>query len=259
MEKKIVFAFLTLFLWGCGKNYNNVVNDVTPTYRVVSISPIAPFRYLPSDSLVSMEITIQNYRNVKSVSLLILNPAGNYINSIAFQMQKGNVNSIGGQSFSAKYPMSRYYPSGQYSVMYFVTDVNNSTDKVGFQKFDYDNASKNIAPVISNLVAPDTLAAGNTLHVIFISVFVHDDNGLKDIKRVFFNSFIPPDGHPSSSNPFIMYDNGTNGDITAGDGTYSLKIQLPPNVPKGKYRWEFLAQDWSGAYSNKIIHFVVVK
>ncbi len=257
--KKIFVLLLLLFLWGCGKKYNNIIDNAGITYRVVSIPLIAPFRYISADSLVSMKIVIKNSTDVKSVSLNVTGPGGDYINDQPFTMKEGHINSIAEKTYTALFPMSKSYPSGSYNVIYFVTDINNNTTKVGYQKFEYDNASVNVAPVVSNLFAPDSLTIGSTEQVITLTVLVQDSNGVRDIKRVFFNSFIPPDEHASSGNPFIMYDDGTNGDVIAGDGRYSLTIKLPTNVPKGKYRWEFQAQDWSGAYSNKIIHYVVVR
>ena len=56
-----------------------------------------------------------------------------------------------------------------------------------------------------------------------------------------------------------MYDDGTNGDITANDGIYSLVIILPPSgVTLGTYRLEFQAEDRGNKVSNPIIHYVVV-
>ncbi len=116
------------------------------------------------------------------------------------------------------------------------------------------------APVISNLVAPDTVTVGSDTTEIFVSVFVSDNSGLSNISSVYFNSYIPPDGHPSSSNPIKLYDDGTHGDITAGDGTYSTLVILPSvGVPRGTFVWDFFAQDKSGVTSNKISHNIVVK
>jgi len=57
-----------------------------------------------------------------------------------------------------------------------------------------------------------------------------------------------------------MFDDGTNGDVTAGDGTYSRIVILPPvGVTKGTFRWEFQAIDRSGESSNIIDHFVLIQ
>ncbi|MDD8017425.1 MAG: hypothetical protein PHP42_03520 [Bacteroidota bacterium] len=123
---------------------------------------------------------------------------------------------------------------------------------------------KNATPIISNLVSPDTVTVGATPEFIFMSVAVSDSDGLDDLQKVQFNSF-KPDGSPSSGNPFAMYDDGGanklpgNDDKVAGDGVYSLTIQLPPTVTKGTYRFEFQAFDKSNAQSNTIIHQIVVR
>jgi hypothetical protein len=131
------------------------------------------------------------------------------------------------------------------------------------KKFDNvvdPDASQIVAPVISNLIAPDSVTIGNDSTKIFLSITVWDQNGLNDISSVFFNSYIPPDGHASSANPIKMYDDGTHGDKTAGDGIYSTYVILPSTgVPHGTFRWDFFAQDKSGLLSNKISHNVVVQ
>ncbi len=120
----------------------------------------------------------------------------------------------------------------------------------------------NDPPVIFNLIAPDTMqlpprgAVQSTL-----SVAASDPQGLGDIQQVFFNSY-KPDGSPSSGNPFFMADDGNisvSGDETAGDGVYSLTINLPSGTTPGDYRFVFEAVDKSDAHSNKITHIITVK
>lgn len=121
---------------------------------------------------------------------------------------------------------------------------------------------QNIPPIIRNLQAPDTLTLhqNDTLKIV-ISVEVYDPDGKEDIKSVYFNSYLP-DGAPSQSNPIYLYDDGNlqvNGDYSANDGIYSRIIILPPNTPKGKYRFDFKAVDKKNETSNIISHNVVVK
>ncbi len=44
-----------------------------------------------------------------------------------------------------------------------------------------------------------------------------------------------------------LYDNGTNGDAFAGDGIWSTKVYLPPELQEGLYVVELLAYDANGA------------
>jgi hypothetical protein len=59
-----------------------------------------------------------------------------------------------------------------------------------------------------------------------------------------------------------LYDDGNttlHGDLVAGDGIYSLLIQVIPSNEKGTYRFEFQAKDRSGALSNIINHSVLIQ
>lgn len=125
----------------------------------------------------------------------------------------------------------------------------------------------NVPPVISDLSAPDTVILSDQVTTILLRVNATDPNGLRDIQRVFFNSF-KPDGTPSSGNPFRMYDDGSesiifppsgrSGDEIKGDGIFSLQISLLPTNLLGSYRFEFQAKDFKESASNIIVHTITV-
>lgn len=118
----------------------------------------------------------------------------------------------------------------------------------------------NQAPLLSDLVAPDTMRIEGQTKSFVLQVKATDPDGPADIRRVFFNSF-RPDGTPSSGNPFEMFDDGnanSSGDSRAGDGIYSLRVILPATATPGRYRFEFQAVDRSSAVSNTLIHFITV-
>lgn len=121
---------------------------------------------------------------------------------------------------------------------------------------------QNIPPIIRNLQAPDTLDLHPTDTLkVFLRVEVYDPDGYDDVKSVFFNSYLP-DGTPSRSNPIYLFDDGNfqlNGDLVARDGIFSRIIVLPPNTPKGKYRFDFQAVDKKNETSNIISHNIVVR
>jgi hypothetical protein len=118
----------------------------------------------------------------------------------------------------------------------------------------------NEPPVLSNLNAPG--AVSRYLGEPFaISVEAQDPQGLDDIVRVYFNA-TKPDGDPSASNPFRMYDNGDtadNGDEIAGDGLFSIMVEISPSNDTGTYRFDFYAEDRSGAQSDVLTHFLEVE
>ncbi len=113
----------------------------------------------------------------------------------------------------------------------------------------------NRPPVVSALQAPDTLRISTQSQTLLLTIRATDPDGLADIRQVIFNTFLP-DGRPSTGNPFRMFDDGTNGDLQNGDGTYSLRVASPTNL--GQYRFEFQAFDRSNASSNLIIHTITV-
>ncbi|NIR51947.1 hypothetical protein GWO43_25550 [candidate division KSB1 bacterium] len=120
----------------------------------------------------------------------------------------------------------------------------------------------NRAPVISNLVAPDTVRINpDQVTRILITIDVTDPQGLSDIDFVRFRSFLP-NGNEASNSPFELSDDGNTvatGDEIAGDGTYSIVINLPPTgVQPGDFRFVFQAKDKSDAFSNVIEHIMTV-
>ena len=118
----------------------------------------------------------------------------------------------------------------------------------------------NHPPVISDLLAPDTVKLGNQSQALLLTVRVNDPDGLKDVGRVVFNSY-KPDSSASGGNPFLMYDDGlaSHGDGKTGDGVFSLLISLPSNTQLGTYRFEFQAFDRSNEASNVIILRLTVR
>ena len=117
------------------------------------------------------------------------------------------------------------------------------------------------APVIANLVAPDTVQIiPNGVVKILMSIDVSDPQGLSDINFVRFRSFLPG-GNEATNSPFDLADDGNSsvtGDDVAGDGTYSILINLPSNTTTGDFRFVFEAEDKSGKESNIIEHILTV-
>jgi hypothetical protein len=117
---------------------------------------------------------------------------------------------------------------------------------------------KNYPPVLSNLVAPDTvlLPVSGTVNIP-LHVTVSDSNGLGDIRDVSFRSL-------DSSNPntkIFLFDDGStaNGDLVARDGIYSRIIILDSSNDRKTYRFAFQAVDASGDTSTTVLHLLTVK
>lgn len=251
--RKFGLLLIPLLFWGCDKTFENIIDVTRENYQVTSISPTNNVVYNPNDSLITIRINFTSGSEVSDVSFDMISSDGSLLNLSPIPLFDNNDNR-----FSNQFPMSEYYPNGIYNLKYYVNEQTGSNALVAWGSFKYNNGQDNVPPVISNLVAPDTVAIGSDTTFIHVTIDVQDSNGLNDIEFVWFDSFLP-NGNPSSQNPIAMFDDGTNGDITAGDGVYSIIVILPPvGVTKGTYRWEFEARDRGGKSSNIIIHFLEV-
>lgn len=117
----------------------------------------------------------------------------------------------------------------------------------------------NHPPVLSDLVAPDTVKLGGQSPALLLRVRASDPDGLSDVARVVFNSY-KPDGSASGGNPFIMYDDGlpAHGDEKAGDGIFSYLNTDLKGAQLGTFRFEFQAFDRLNEPSNVIIFRITV-
>lgn len=267
MKKSFLLFILivSIIYFGCEKDYDSVVDQSPAVFQVTSVRTIDSVRYLPGDSLVLISISFLSSNDIKDVFTDIYSSAGNKLNSSPFRLyDNGNIQNgdftAGDNTFSNKFPLSQFYPNGIYSIQYYVQDKNNKTKQVAIQTFKYDNGQTNIAPVISNsIIDPDTLVVTDTT-VIQISVQAEDQNGLSDIESVYFKVY-KPDG-TTNNNKVELFDSGNiqlHGDQVAGDGIYSLKIQVDQSNMKGTYRFEFQAIDRGKKLSNVINHFVLIQ
>jgi hypothetical protein len=262
---KLYFVIIPiLFIFGCDKIPSGVSDPKPDDYQVLKIVAPDVFIYNQNDSSFATTVRLDNVKNISAIWLNYFSSDGNKLNNDEILLEdNGNIDNgdtiKGDNVFSAKLSLSKYNPIGQYLIEYYITDNSNNTIKVGIHNFQYYNGQQNYPPIISNLTAPDTIHLINKQIIITISLEVTDYNGQNDIKQVFFNSYLPPDGRPSSQNPILLYDNGTNGDKIPNDGIYTVIVQLPATgVATGVYRWEFQAMDRSDSLSNKIIHNVVI-
>lgn len=270
--KKIIFSFSSLLFfslsvfWGCEKEFDNVVDFEKIPYQVDSVYSFSSFRYILGDSVITLRVKFISDEGIKNVYADIYSSADAKLNAgSVVLLDNGNIANgditQGDRVYSNRFPLSRYYPNGTYKIEYFVLDNKDITKKISVHYFDYNNSQSNLPPVLSNLIIPDTVFIQPDTSFIFVTVDASDPNGLEDIEFVFFNSFIPPDYHPSSQNPIKLYDDGEGGgDQVLNDGTFSAIVVLPPQgVSEGTYRWEFQARDRSKVLSEKIIHNLIVK
>jgi hypothetical protein len=117
----------------------------------------------------------------------------------------------------------------------------------------------NAPPVLSELTAPDTVNAPTTERLLIaMSARADDPDGAEDVREVYFRSL-------DSSDPtrkFFLKDDGDvagSGDRVAGDGLYSIIVELLPGTPSRTYRFAFQAEDTFQDTSNTLLHYLTVR
>jgi hypothetical protein len=146
---------------------------------------------------------------------------------------------------------------GRYEILFRSRDNAGGLSNAVVRRVEVTNRLSNDPPQLRGLIAPDLISRNATPNTYVLSVIATDPDGQSDIKRVFFNTFLP-NGNASSGNPFNMRDDGLQGDATANDGRYSLTIENNNAAATGNYRFEFQAEDKRGALSAKIVHGITV-
>jgi len=107
----------------------------------------------------------------------------------------------------------------------------------------------NQAPVISNLVAPDTVY--RSLQTPFtVSVQASDPDGLYDLVSVTMTN--------ENNSVFSLHDDGINGDEMGGDGIFTQVFAFPTDQPLGPYVFTFKAIDRSNVSSAVLTKTIIV-
>jgi len=253
--RKFGLLLIPLLFWGCDKTFENVIDVTRENYQVTSVSPTDSVRYSPDDSLITIRINFTSSSEVNEVFCDIIASDESKLNSSLFQLFDNNDNR-----FKNDFPLSEFYPNGIYNITYYIKNPDASMHQIASGSFKYNNGQDNLPPVIANTVVdPDTVVV-TTPAVILISVEASDPNGQNDILKVYFIVY-NPDGS-TNGNELELFDDGNvndHGDLYAGDGIYSLLIQVDQSNEKGTYRFEFRARDRGGKLSNKIDHFVLIQ
>ncbi len=259
-----IILVASLFI-GCEQEFDNSIENFIPSYQAVSVTPTNAIKFNPSDSLITITVKINSSSNIQNVYCDIFSSEGKKLNQTFVELFDNGLPANGDLTisdgiFSNRFPLSKSYPNGVYSIKYYVLDKSNTTQLIATTSFKYDNGQNNVPPVISDvLIDPDT-AIVTTSQVILTSLKASDSNGLADIEKVYFVVYRPNGTTTGAQN--AMYDDGNislHGDQVAGDGVYSLKIQIDASNQKGTYRFEFAARDRGGALSNIINHNVLIQ
>ena len=147
---------------------------------------------------------------------------------------------------------------GSYYIFIQAFDSRQEASESFFTIIPWEKMNPGIAPVVTNLSAPDTVQIPETgASTFLLEIEATDLDHNNDIHKVFFNTY-KPDGSLSDSSPLQMYDDGSSGDLIASDNIFTLRVYITSENSAGDYRFEFQAQDYSDLLSNEIIHIMTV-
>ena len=255
--RKSYFLLIPLLIWGCEKTYDNLIDTSTENYQLTSVIGLKDTVDLkePGDSLLSLRLIFTPQSEINKVYFDIYASDNSTLNAEPVEMQE-----VSNNIYEEQFILEREYPIGDYNVKFSVTGFDDVNRQVATGSFFFNNGQDNVAPVIANtFIDPDTVVV-NIPTVLFTSVDATDPNGASDISEVYFVVH-RPDGTSNNSKVFLFDDGNIteHGDQVAGDGTYSLLIQVDQSNQKGTYRFEFRAKDRIGDLSNIINHFVLIQ
>ena len=255
--RKSYFLLIPLLILGCEKTYDNLIDTSTENFQVSSVAGIKDTIDLkiPGDSLLSLRLNFTSQSEVSKAYFDIYASDNSRLNSSPVEMEEVTENI-----FENDFILRRENPIGNYTVSFSASGLDGKSKQVAVGSFYFNNGQDNVAPVIANtFIDPDTVVV-NIPTVLFTSVDATDPNGASDISEVYFVVH-RPDGTSNNSKVFLFDDGNIteHGDQVAGDGTYSLLIQVDQSNQKGTYRFEFRAKDRIGDLSNIINHFVLIQ
>ena len=254
--RKIVLLLLPVIIIGCEQTFDDIIDAVQNNYQVSLVSPTDSITYRDNDSLITIRIIFTSSSEVGDVFCDVFASDNSRLNPSKIQLLDNNNDN----RFLNEFPLSQYYPNGIYNIRYYVKNADETMQQVAVGSFKYNNGQDNLPPEIANTVVdPDTVIV-TAPTVILTSVEASDPNGQNDILKVYFIVY-NPDGS-TNSNELELFDDGNvddHGDRFAGDGIYSLLIQVDQSNEKGTYRFEFSARDRGGKQSNTIDHIVLIQ
>ncbi len=267
--KKLSCVLLLCLAGGCKIPDKGVVDITAPPFisqatafpSSIDVTHLANQPTDPVDTTLVFSVLVDDANTNTLVTYTVLDPSDSLIVS-------GNFINNNGGKFSAS---TRFHilkeDVGIYNVQFQAVSGAESKSNILAQAIVVKNTDH--APIISNLVMPDTVnipPAGDTTFVK-ITLAVSDLDGLQDIVNVSLTSLRPDN---SVVGIYPMYDDGgfnlvppfglKSGDAVAGDGIYTLTIPLLSSTTGNTYRvFSFIATDRSGESSNVLTQRIYIQ
>ena len=254
--KIVLLIFLISAVFSC-KNNDTIVIETDP-----SITNILTPSYwnINRDSLYYVEAVVkepQGNENIEMVTLIIHNSSGELLYEGSMYDDGAYYHTYDGDKmandgiFTASYiPADITEVPGVYDFTVTAIDKDDNLSEAREIPVYFDFSAK---PHFVNVSAPDTINSVNGMQYIYASVF--DSSGIGNIKDVYFH--IEEIDKPGVLSTHFLYNNGTDGDITAEDTVFTYQIDSTFSIArKGSYKLSFFIENLFGELSEVVEHSI---
>lgn len=271
----IVIALSVISYSGCETNPAGLINprNSPPDLRSVAVS----FDSVNVDEIISVNgrytITLKvtarvsdddGSSDIRSVSIEIFRPgASSSLTQVTLRDDGIAPDDVAGDStFSADVSFqSSRAQTGRYKLRFLARDRAGARSSVIERALFLTRRNSPPRLLSETLIAPDTLVRPNSgFSLFFVSIAAADSDGLADIREVFLRNL------NTGNRSFLQDDGGisqpggiTSGDLVAGDGVFSITLQLPSTLPPGVYPFNLQATDTFGDTSGVVPYTLVVQ
>lgn len=260
-------------LAGCRREYSGTLDPpLTAPYLYQAQIGVSLVDLDTSSASVVKQISPGTYEITDSLSAVVLDPvSGDDITSCTYSVTSpgistpfltGNLNRISVSSNQANFSTKFAFLVRRDQIGPYIIEIDAS-GQAGYvanaRRVTLSIIRNDARPVISNLLAPDTLVRPQSgSRMVRLAISASDSDGLGDIVKVFFRSINSTS--PDFEQP--MFDDGNlavDGDSVAGDGRYARLLPLDSTATAGIKEFRFFARDKAGAVSDSIVHYIVIQ
>ncbi|NNE70913.1 MAG: hypothetical protein HKN29_11205 [Rhodothermales bacterium] len=227
-----------------------MVSELDYTPRAVSIDDLPSAAISGDLVMVTMDISARAVDldgDLDAVSFVIQSPV-----RASEAIASGELTAGAGSRFSTRVEVA--FPKALTGPYVLIVYASDEAGALGNElRGTIELSATGNAPVIDEIIAPDRVqrpASGQPAVPIQLIAVVSDPDGLANVARVEvrFNGGSPlllcDDGGQGTCNPGFA-----SGDVTSGDGQFTLTIQVDASNSPGDRTLEFIATDRSGLQS----------
>jgi hypothetical protein len=236
-----------------------VVGDLAFTPSLIQIDDLPPSARVGDDVRVSITVSATAADadgDLDRVAFVIQSPVG-----ATDPIATGEMVASGGRYSATQDVLFPVALTGSFVLIVYASDERGALGNE--LRGVIELAATSSPPVIESIEAPGTVqrpAAGEPAVIISLVAVVSDPDGLANVARVQvrFDGGAPlllcDDGGQAGCNPGFG-----SGDITAGDGRFTLTIMLESSASAGSILLEFIATDRADLSSEPVTRTLIIE